>query len=82
MTYVFMVNFNMRVKVRKEDLEKQMRIEQLLVSKLSFQLNTKTNLHFVGVTTKPKNLLRKHIQTEKPRNCVYLLLLVYKTDVK
>ena len=51
-----------------------MRIDELLVIiwKLLFQLNTKKNFHFVDVITKPKNLLRKYIQTEKLRNCVNL----------
>ena len=40
-------------------------------------------MRFVGVITKAKNLLRKYIQTEKPRYFVtYLLLLVGNIDVK
>ena len=71
------------LRVRKDHSGRQIYIEELLISKLSFHLNTEKNLRFVGVITKPKNLLRKYIQTEKPRYFViYLLLLVCNIDVK
>ena len=51
-------------------------IEKILVSKLSFQLNTKI-LHFLEVITKPKNLPQKYIQTEKLRNCVCIFYFLF-----
>ena len=62
--------------VRKDHLGTQMCIESLLVSKLSFQLNTK-KMHFVEVITKAKNLLRKYNQAEKLRNCVYIFYFMF-----
>ena len=69
-------------RVWKEHLGRRICTEPLLVSKSLFQLNTKKKLHFIEVIAKPKNLLQKYIQTEKLRNCIYLLLLVYNIGVK